>query len=197
MKKNLERSQHVVPADIEAAWKVLVPNGDTSITKAALWERLGHYRPHTEIKTVNHLAGSGSMTLDKLTKLLWKDDQPRLPCDMWAAAWALLDSHDRGAVPLEHLLHLLADIPGCDKLDEQDLRVVRLLLDLGPEEEAITSKSWEQLGSWAPRVEELTPVQRRMLAARAAAADKAGGGGGEKQFGRMATAGRRTMAPQR
>lgn len=40
--------------------------GDTSITKAALWERLGHYRPHTEIKTVNHLAGSGSMTLDKV-----------------------------------------------------------------------------------------------------------------------------------
>lgn len=26
------------------------------------------------------------------------------------------------------------------QLDEQDLRVVRLLLDLGPEEEAITSK---------------------------------------------------------
>ncbi len=40
--------------------------GDTSITKAALWERLGHYRPHTEVKTVNHLAGSGSMTLDKV-----------------------------------------------------------------------------------------------------------------------------------
>lgn len=54
-------------------------------------------------------------------------------------------------------------------------------------------------------MEELTAVQRRMLAARAAAADKAGkgregeagGGGGDKHFGRMATAGRRTLVPQR
>jgi hypothetical protein len=54
------------------------------------------------------------------------------------------------------------------------MKVVRRLLDLTSDDYTLSERAWRQLGRWAPQLEELTPLQRRMLAERERT--RAGGG---------------------
>ncbi|KAG2436694.1 hypothetical protein HXX76_006222 [Chlamydomonas incerta] len=167
VRDSLERSRYVVEEDIDTAWSVLVPNGETSVTKSELVDRLAHYMPQVDLGTVTQLCGGGGlMSLDKLKATLWKNDAPAHPINMSEEAWKLLDPYSRGTVGLDTMLRMLTTIDGCEKLDPDDMRVIRLLLDLTPEDYTLSQANWQQLGSWAPKLEVLTPTQRKMLASR-------------------------------
>ncbi|KAG2497665.1 hypothetical protein HYH03_004404 [Edaphochlamys debaryana] len=192
VRQELERSSHVEDTDIERAWSVLVPSGEPSVSKSDLVDRLSSYLPHVDSSAVNHLVGgAGSMSLERLTRMLWQDGQPTLPCNMSEEAWKLLDPHGRGSIGLDTLLRMLTTIEGCEKLDPDDMRVIRNLLDLSTDDYVIAERNWAQLGCWTPMLEEVTPAQRKMLAARASAqAAKAAAAANRRPAG-----GRRSPAP--
>ncbi|KAG2439692.1 hypothetical protein HYH02_010572 [Chlamydomonas schloesseri] len=185
----LTRSHSVVEDDIDMAWSVLVPSGETSVTKSELVDRLANYMPQVDLGAVTQLCGGGGlMTLDKLKSTLWKNGAPAHPINMSEEAWKLLDPYARGTVGLDTVLRMLTTIDGCEKLDPDDMRVIRLLLDLTPEDYTLSQANWEQLGSWAPKLEVLTSAQRKMLASRGLASPGRPAGAG---------AGRRTPQPLR
>ncbi|GFR40451.1 hypothetical protein Agub_g980 [Astrephomene gubernaculifera] len=182
IREHRQRSPQLMREDIESAWKVLVPNGESSITRTDLVDRLSYYFPHVDLGAVTSLlGGGGSMTHDKLVRLLWHDGQPALPCNVSDEAWQQLDPHGRGSVSLDTLLRMLTTISTCEKLDAEDMAVIRMLLDMPPDGDTVTDENWQQLGSWAPRLAVISPAQRKLLAARA---------GNERQFN---TAGRKTF----
>ncbi|EFJ47824.1 hypothetical protein VOLCADRAFT_117716 [Volvox carteri f. nagariensis] len=167
VREYLERSDYLVQEDIEAAWKVLVPSGETSVTRSDLLERLSYYVPHADMGTATNLiGGGGTFSYDKLFKLLWNEqsNEVAFPCNASTESWALLDSHGRGSVGLDTVLRMVSTIAGCEKLEQDDVQVVRQLLEMTPEGNVVREENWAQLGSWAPRLEDLTPTQRRMLA---------------------------------
>ncbi|KXZ44675.1 hypothetical protein GPECTOR_64g95 [Gonium pectorale] len=64
-------------------------------------------------------------------------------------AFRQLDPHGRGSVGLDTLLRMLSSIEGCEKLDAEDMHVIRLLLDLAPEDTEITDEvsAWRRCGA--------------------------------------------------
>ncbi|GLC59034.1 hypothetical protein PLESTB_001435100 [Pleodorina starrii] len=141
----LERSDHLIKEDIDAAWKVLVPSGESSISRGDLTERLSYYVPHNDVSnTANLIGGGGSITYDKLARLLWNEatSEPALPCNVGKGSWALLDPHGRGSVTLDTVLRMLTTISGCDKLDQDDVKVVRSLLEMTPEGNLVREEVW-------------------------------------------------------
>ncbi|GLI60048.1 hypothetical protein VaNZ11_001898 [Volvox africanus] len=165
----LERSDYLMRDDVDAAWKILVPNGETSVSRTDLLERLTYYIPHADMgMTTNLIGGGGNLSFDKLVKLLWNEQtgEPAFPCNVGRESWALLDPHCRGSVGLDTVLRMMTTISGCDKLDQDDVQIVRQLLEMTPEGTTVREENWTQLGTWEPKLEELTPAQRRMLASR-------------------------------
>lgn len=136
------------------------------MSKIELMERLRVFMPHIASTEVNYLAGQGSFTKEKLHKLLLHGKQPTEPYNMDKEAWGVLDPHGRGMIDVSNVFQLLQKLPGLEQMDEQDMNVVRTLLKMDKYGRLVTVENLQQLGTWAPKLEELTPVQRRILAAR-------------------------------
>lgn len=108
--------------DVRNTWNLLCPDGHEAMTKSQAYERLLELFPSNQInaRDVKQLIGTGNLSIDKLEDLLVRHEPPK-DLNVAKEAFKLLDAQQTGFVEMSQIKHLLMQMPGVGKLDQEDM----------------------------------------------------------------------------